>query len=204
MQQIADWLETLGMSEYAERFAESDIDNSVLRDLTDQEPQGAWYLARASAKDVACDCGACRCRFDIAAACVNRAEVALTCFVSFPARARRKPSAANLAPAAERGRRRSSVLANRWRRGGGGAGGELGDELPGRLERQADRPIGGLAEFMHGAYNASTLGRRYYRPIGPDPALSITELRENINETIDAWVFDRLRLDSAYRPSNLA
>ena len=110
-----------------------------------------------------------------------------------------------LAPAAERGRRRSSVLANRWRRGGGGAGGELGDELPGRLERQADRPIGGLAEFIHGAYKASTLGRRYYRPIGPDPATSsITELRENINETIDAWVFDRLRLDSAYRPSNLA
>ena len=37
MQQIADWLNTLGMSEYAERFAESDIDTSVLRDLTDQD-----------------------------------------------------------------------------------------------------------------------------------------------------------------------
>ena len=37
MQQIADWLKTLGMSEYAERFAESDIDISVLRDLTDQD-----------------------------------------------------------------------------------------------------------------------------------------------------------------------
>jgi hypothetical protein len=37
MQQIADWLEKLGMSEYAERFAESDIDISVLRDLTDQD-----------------------------------------------------------------------------------------------------------------------------------------------------------------------
>ena len=37
MQQIADWLETLGMSEYAERFAESDIDTSVLRDLTDND-----------------------------------------------------------------------------------------------------------------------------------------------------------------------
>jgi SAM domain (Sterile alpha motif) len=35
MQQIADWLKTLGMSEYAERFAESDIDTSVLRDLND-------------------------------------------------------------------------------------------------------------------------------------------------------------------------
>ena len=37
MQQIADWLEKLGMSEYAERFAENDIDISVLRDLTDQD-----------------------------------------------------------------------------------------------------------------------------------------------------------------------
>ena len=31
MQQIADWLEKLGMSEYAERFAENRIDFSVLR-----------------------------------------------------------------------------------------------------------------------------------------------------------------------------
>ena len=37
MQQIADWLEKLGLSEYADRFAESDIDTSVLRDLTDQD-----------------------------------------------------------------------------------------------------------------------------------------------------------------------
>ena len=37
MQQIADWLEKLGMSEYAQRFAENHIDFSVLRDLTDQD-----------------------------------------------------------------------------------------------------------------------------------------------------------------------
>jgi hypothetical protein len=37
MQQIADWLEKLGMSEYAERFAENAIDVSVLPDLTDQD-----------------------------------------------------------------------------------------------------------------------------------------------------------------------
>jgi class 3 adenylate cyclase/predicted ATPase len=37
MQQIADWLEKLGMSEYVRRFAESDIDTSVLRDLNDQD-----------------------------------------------------------------------------------------------------------------------------------------------------------------------
>ena len=37
MQQIADWLEKLGMSEYAQRFAENDIDVSVLPHLTDQD-----------------------------------------------------------------------------------------------------------------------------------------------------------------------
>jgi class 3 adenylate cyclase len=36
-QQIADWLEKLGMSEYAQRFAENGIDVSVLRHLTDQD-----------------------------------------------------------------------------------------------------------------------------------------------------------------------
>jgi class 3 adenylate cyclase/predicted ATPase len=37
MQQIADWLKTLGLSEYAQRFAENGIDVSVLRHLTDQD-----------------------------------------------------------------------------------------------------------------------------------------------------------------------
>jgi class 3 adenylate cyclase len=37
MQQIADWLDQLGMSEYAERFAENDIDFTILGDLTDQD-----------------------------------------------------------------------------------------------------------------------------------------------------------------------
>jgi class 3 adenylate cyclase/predicted ATPase len=37
MQQIADWLEKLGMSEYTQRFAENRIDFSVLRELTDQD-----------------------------------------------------------------------------------------------------------------------------------------------------------------------
>ncbi len=40
MQPITDWLEKLGMSEYAQRFAESRIDFSVLRDLTDQDLKG--------------------------------------------------------------------------------------------------------------------------------------------------------------------
>src|SRR5215471_8009290 len=37
MQRIVDWLEKLGMSEYAQRFAENRIDFSVLPDLTDQD-----------------------------------------------------------------------------------------------------------------------------------------------------------------------
>src|SRR5271156_3525573 len=37
MQQIADWLKELGLSEYGQRFAENGIDISVLRDLTDQD-----------------------------------------------------------------------------------------------------------------------------------------------------------------------
>jgi SAM domain (Sterile alpha motif) len=37
MQHIADWLEKLGMSEYAECFAENDIDFGILGELTDQD-----------------------------------------------------------------------------------------------------------------------------------------------------------------------
>ena len=37
MQAIADWLEKLGMSEYAQRFAENGVDVSVLPHLTDQD-----------------------------------------------------------------------------------------------------------------------------------------------------------------------
>jgi hypothetical protein len=37
MQQIADWLEKLGLGQYAQRFAENDINFSILSDLTDQD-----------------------------------------------------------------------------------------------------------------------------------------------------------------------
>ena len=37
MQQIADWLESLGMSEYAQRFAENGINVAALPHLTDQD-----------------------------------------------------------------------------------------------------------------------------------------------------------------------
>ena len=37
MQQVSDWLEKLGLGQYALRFAENDISFSVLTDLTDQD-----------------------------------------------------------------------------------------------------------------------------------------------------------------------
>ena len=37
MQQIAEWLEKLGLEQYAKLFAENDIDVSVLPHLTDQD-----------------------------------------------------------------------------------------------------------------------------------------------------------------------
>jgi hypothetical protein len=37
MQQIAEWLKKLGMSEYAQRFAENRIDLSVFPDVTDRD-----------------------------------------------------------------------------------------------------------------------------------------------------------------------
>ena len=37
MLSIREWLHSLGLSEYAERFAENRIDLSILRELTDQD-----------------------------------------------------------------------------------------------------------------------------------------------------------------------
>jgi hypothetical protein len=41
MQQIADWLQKLGMSEYAQRFGKNRVDLSALSDLTDQDLEKA-------------------------------------------------------------------------------------------------------------------------------------------------------------------
>jgi SAM domain (Sterile alpha motif) len=46
MQPIADWLNRLGMSEYAQRFAENRIDFSVLPELTDQHLKDLGIGAR--------------------------------------------------------------------------------------------------------------------------------------------------------------
>ena len=37
MQRVADWLQTLGLGQYAQRFVENDISFSILPDLTDQD-----------------------------------------------------------------------------------------------------------------------------------------------------------------------
>ena len=37
MRQVSDWLEKLGLGQYAQRFAENDISFSVLPDLNDQD-----------------------------------------------------------------------------------------------------------------------------------------------------------------------
>jgi hypothetical protein len=37
MQKIADWLQKLGLGQYAQRFAENDITFNILSDLSDQD-----------------------------------------------------------------------------------------------------------------------------------------------------------------------
>ena len=56
-------------------------------------------------------------------------------------------------------------------------------------------------EFMYGAYRGFSW--RYYRPIGEPPIEREDGTHSNINETIDASVFDRWRNTPDYRPSNL-
>ena len=53
MSTIAEWLNWLGMSEYAQRFAENDIDSSVLPHLTDQDLKelGVLEIGRASCRE---------------------------------------------------------------------------------------------------------------------------------------------------------
>jgi hypothetical protein len=37
MRQVPDWLQNLGLGQYAQRFVENDINVSILPDLTDQD-----------------------------------------------------------------------------------------------------------------------------------------------------------------------
>ena len=79
MQQIADWLEKLGMSEYAQRFAENGIDFSVLRRPDRSGPQRSASSLGHRRKMLRAIARACRRRAGIAAACrSDRAEAPKT------------------------------------------------------------------------------------------------------------------------------
>ena len=53
MQQVADWLEKLGLGQYAQRFAENDISFAILPDLTDQDLERDWRCVARSSTSVA-------------------------------------------------------------------------------------------------------------------------------------------------------
>lgn len=73
------------------------------------------------------------------------------------------------------------------------------------VSRQLPAISDSYSEFMHGAYKLLTGGQPFYREIGPAPMPSSQDqMRENINETIDASVFERWQADAAYRPRNLS
>lgn len=57
-------------------------------------------------------------------------------------------------------------------------------------------------EFAHGFYRL--ISRPFYRPVGPPPEVGTAATTARINETVDGSVFDRWRVDAAYRPPNLA
>lgn len=57
------------------------------------------------------------------------------------------------------------------------------------------------AAFGGGAY--SVISARHYRVVGEDPRIEKSGKHINVNETIDASVFERRRLNSVYRPLSL-
>jgi hypothetical protein len=58
MREVTDWLETLGLSEYAQRFADNAIDLSVLPDLTDQDLEKIGVLLGHRGKSPKATCRA--------------------------------------------------------------------------------------------------------------------------------------------------
>ncbi len=61
--------------------------------------------------------------------------------------------------------------------------------------------IDSYGQFGYGLYRI--VSRPYYRPIGAAPVATADATDENVNETIDASVFQRWRDDNDYRPQNL-
>jgi hypothetical protein len=79
------------------------------------------------------------------------------------------------------------------------------------LRHQIDSDVGdtqspvrnSFAEMAWGLYRVARLGIPHLRKIGAEPLDTGTAIVSNINESIDASVFDRWRADSNYRPANL-
>ena len=54
MQQIANWLQNLGLGQYAQRFAENDINFAILADLTDQDLQEIGVTSLGHRRQLLC------------------------------------------------------------------------------------------------------------------------------------------------------
>lgn len=68
-------------------------------------------------------------------------------------------------------------------------------------DSQEARIADSYSDFMYGSYAA--IHDRFYRRIGASPVVLENGSHANVNETIDATVFDRWRADPSYRPPNL-
>ena len=54
MQQIANWLQNLGLGQYAQRFAENEINFAILADLTDQDLQEIGVTSLGHRRQLLC------------------------------------------------------------------------------------------------------------------------------------------------------
>ena len=75
------------------------------------------------------------------------------------------------------------------------------------LDVDEDAPAGEIDDsfkaFLKGAYALLHAEQRHWRPIGRPPEPRTHTVVHTINETIDASVFERWRMDGRYRPQNL-
>ena len=55
MQQIVEWLEKLGLAQYAHRFAKNDITFAILPDLTDQDLEKIGVASLGHRRQLLCD-----------------------------------------------------------------------------------------------------------------------------------------------------
>jgi class 3 adenylate cyclase len=106
-QQIADWLQQLGMSEYTQRFVDNAIDLSILPDLTDQDLEKLGVLLGHRRKMLRAIAGLGNAQEPTAAAAIRSAPVAPG---PAPTPAAAPPSAATDAPEAAGERRYLTVM----------------------------------------------------------------------------------------------